>query len=123
MTNEITAGFFENMPESEYTVIDIRDKSAFEYGHIGNAINIPYKDILSAELPHDKKLIICCRNGIISRDIADNLCEKGFNAYNLADGYIGWLRNKMTDRQITEDVEKSLRKNSKNPYGANLQKL
>ena len=113
MTNEITAGFFENMPESEYTIIDIRDKSAFEYGHIGNAINIPYKDILSAELPHDKKLIICCRNGIISRDIADNLCEKGFNAYNLADGYIGWLRNKMTDRQITEDVEKSLRKKFK----------
>lgn len=113
MTNEINAGNLKNLSENEYIVIDIRDKSAFEYGHISNAINIPQKNILSAELPYDKKLIICCKNGTISHDVADSLCEKGLDAYNLSDGYIGWLRNKMTSREITEDVEKSLRKKFK----------
>ncbi|MDE6849171.1 MAG: ATPase [Ruminococcus sp.] len=113
MTKEITAEILKNMPENEYTVIDIRDESAFEYGHIKNAVNIPQKDIFSAELPKDKKLIICCKSGIISREIADELCEKGFDAYNLTGGYVEWLSIKMKNRQITDDVEKSLRKKFK----------
>ncbi len=113
MTKEITAEILKDMPENEYAVIDIRDESAFEYGHIKNAINIPYKDIFSAELPRDKKIIICCKNGFISRDVAEKLYEKGFDAYSLYGGYIDWLGIKMKNRQITEDVEKSLRKKFK----------
>lgn len=113
MTKEITAEILKNMPENEYTVIDIRDESAFEYGHIKNSVNIPQKDIFSAELPKDKKLIICCKSGIISREVTDGLCEKGFDAYNLTGGYVEWLSIKMKNRQITEDVEKSLRKKFK----------
>ncbi|MDE6502420.1 MAG: ATPase [Ruminococcus sp.] len=113
MEKEITTENLRNMSETEYIVIDIRDESAFEYGHIQNSVNIPYSDIFSAELPHDKKLIICCRSGIISREVADGLCEKGLDAYNLTGGYVEWLRNKMENRQITEDVEKSLRKKFK----------
>ena len=77
MNNGITAAELEKLDNSEYTIIDIRDSSAFEYGHMDGAVNIAQEDILSAELPQDKKLIICCRSGIISRDIADKLCEKG----------------------------------------------
>lgn len=113
MTKEITAEILKDMPENEYAVIDIRDESAFEYGHIKNAINIPYKDIFSAELPRDKKIIICCKNGIISRDVVEKLYEKGFDAYSLYGGYIDWLGIKMKNRQVTEDVEKSLRKKFK----------
>ncbi len=86
MNNGITAAELEKLDNSEYKIIDIRDSSAFEYGHIAGAVNIPQAEILSAELQQDKKLIICCRSGIISRDIADKLCEKGFDAYNLDGG-------------------------------------
>jgi len=113
MTNEITTETLKSMSENEYIVIDIRDNSAFEYGHIKDSINIPYKDIFSAELPHDKKLIICCKNGIISHEVTDVLCERGLDAYGLNGGYVEWLRTKMKNRQITEDVEKSLRKKFK----------
>ncbi|MCM1505965.1 MAG: rhodanese-like domain-containing protein [Ruminococcus flavefaciens] len=113
MAKEITAGNLKNIPENEYAVIDIRDKSAFEYGHIKNSLNIPYNDIFSAELPENKKLIICCRSGIISSEVADSLCEKGYDAYNLDGGYVEWLRDKMENRNITADVEQSLRKKFK----------
>ena len=113
MNNEITAAQLGELQDDEYIIIDIRDAGAFEYGHIGKAVNIPQSDVLSAELPSDKKLIICCKSGIISRDIADELCGNGFEAYNLAGGYVDWLRIKMENRRITEDVEYSLRKKFK----------
>ena len=113
MNNEITAAQLGELQDDEYIIIDIRDADAFEYGHIGGAVNIPQSDVLSAELPSDKKLIICCKSGIISRDIADELCGKGLEAYNLAGGYVDWLRIKMENRRITEDVEYSLRKKFK----------
>lgn len=113
MNNEITAAQLGELQDDEYIIIDIRDAGAFEYGHIGEAVNIPQSDVLSAELPSDKKLIICCKSGIISRDIADELCGKGLEAYNLTGGYVDWLRIKMENRRITEDVEYSLRKKFK----------
>ncbi len=113
MNNGITAAELEKLDNSEYKIIDIRDSSAFEYGHMDGAVNIPQEEILSAELPPDKKLIICCRSGIISRDIADKLCEKGFDAYNLDGGYVDWLRVKMENREVTEAVELSIRKKFK----------
>lgn len=113
MNNEITAAQLGELQDDRYIIIDIRDAGAFEYGHIGGAVNIPQSDVLSAELPSDKKLIICCKSGIISRDIADELCGNGFEAYNLAGGYVDWLRIKMENRRITEDVEYSLRKKFK----------
>jgi len=113
MNNEITAAQLNELDNGDYIIIDIRDESAFEYGHIGGSVNIPQSRIMNEELPKDKKLIICCKSGIISRDIADELCDKGFDAFNLAGGYVDWLRIKMENRKITEDVEYSLRKKFK----------
>ena len=113
MNNEITAAQLNELDNGDYTIIDIRDESAFEYGHISGSVNIPQNRIMNEKLPKDKKLIICCKSGIISREIADELCDKGFDAYNLAGGYVDWLRIKMENRKITEDVEYSLRKKFK----------
>ena len=113
MSRGITVGELERLDSSEYLLIDIRDSSAFEYGHIDGALNIPQDRITEAELPQDKKLIIYCRSGIISGQTADELCDKGFDAYDLNGGYVEWLRIKMEDRQVTADVELSLRKKFK----------
>ena len=113
MGNSITAEELAKLESGSFALIDIRDSSAFEYGHIDGAVNIAQEDISAAELPEDRKLIICCRSGIISRDIADELCDKGFDVYNLEGGYVEWLRLKMENSQVTEAVELSLRKKFK----------
>ncbi|OPZ20647.1 MAG: tRNA 2-thiocytidine biosynthesis protein TtcA [Firmicutes bacterium ADurb.BinA205] len=113
MNNKITSAQLRELSADSYTIIDIRDPSAFEYGHMDGAVNIPQNDILSAELPKDKKLIICCKSGIISGEIADQLCDMGFDACDLEGGYVEWLREKMENRSITEQVELSLRKKFK----------
>jgi tRNA(Ile)-lysidine synthase TilS/MesJ/rhodanese-related sulfurtransferase len=91
-------------------IIDMRDEYAFSYGHMDGAVNIPQQELEGSELPKDKKLIICCKSGIISREAAEKLRERGYDAYNLTGGYCEWLRIKLENRQITEDVEKSIRK-------------
>ncbi|MBO5572578.1 MAG: ATPase [Ruminococcus sp.] len=113
MSNKITSAQLRELSADSYTIIDIRDASAFEYGHMDGAVNIPQNDVLTTELPKDKKLIICCKSGIISGDIADQLCDMGFDAFDLDGGYVEWLREKMENRSITEQVELSLRKKFK----------
>ncbi len=111
MSRTITAQELKDFGDE--MLVDIRDSSAFEYGHISGAVNIPQEQVLTAELPRDKKIVIYCKGGIISGDIAEQLCDKGYDAYELAGGYVEWLRGKMEQRDVTEAVELSLRKKFK----------
>ena len=112
MSNEITASELKALG-GEYTMIDIRDEAAFEYGHIDGAINIPQDRLSTAELPAEGKLIVYCKSGILSGEAAELLRSRGYEAYDLAGGYVDWLREKMENREITEQVELSLRKKFK----------
>lgn len=111
MKSEITVDEFKKIPKDNFLAVDIRDNYAFEFEHIDGAVNISHLSILSKidELPNNKKLIIYCKSGIISREITEELCEMGFEAYNLEGGYYEWLRDKLNRLQITEDVETSIR--------------
>ncbi len=114
MEFEITAEELGSLNKDSYLIIDIRDDIAFQYGNIPNSVNIPQKELEEKDdLPKDKKLIICCKSGIISEGTAEILREKGYDAYNLAGGYVDWLRRDMEKRKIAEttlNVEKSIRK-------------
>lgn len=96
-----------------FVVIDVRDESAFAYGHITGALNIPADRIYEAALPREKDLFICCRSGLISDEIAQNLCEAGYRAYNLEGGYVEWLRRHIGDLsggEAARKAEESIRK-------------
>ena len=111
MDGEITVEELSSLPENDYLLIDMRDETAFEFGHIDGAVNIP-KEKLEADLsglPREKKLIICCRSGIISADTAELLRSNGFDAYNLTGGYVEWLRGRLGN-DVKEKVELSIRK-------------
>lgn len=112
MNGEITVEELRKLPENSFMLIDIRDEYSFDYGHIDGAVNIPQETLYEnpSALPEDKMLIICCKSGIISREAADILCGKGYKAYNLEGGYCEWLRMKLDNIRIKEDVEKSIRK-------------
>lgn len=110
MENEITAEMLRLIPKENCVVVDIRDEDSFSFGHINGAINIPYGDDFE-KLPYGKKLIVCGNGGIISREFVENLRQKGYDAYNLEGGYIGWLSNKLDGGESkAEEAERSLRK-------------
>ena len=113
MREEVTLEEIAFKDSREYLIIDIRDEVSFEYGHIDGSLNIPAEKIYESDLPKDRELYICCRSGIISFEIAEKLREKGYAAYNLAGGYVAWLKNSIADMHTGEkakQVEDSIRK-------------
>ena len=96
-----------------YLVVDIRDEIAFSYGSISGAINIPQSRLEKdySVLPKDKQLVICCKSGIISDTVAENLRDAGYDAVNLKEGYYGWMLSQMTDDTTrTKEIERSINK-------------
>lgn len=94
-------------------IIDIRDELSFEYGHIDGAVNIPAEKLDKSDLPKDKKLLICCKSGLISDTEAEKLRMLGYDAENLEGGYYGWLREKLSKEvveDISQDAERSIQK-------------
>lgn len=113
MCKEITPQELELLPEAERLIIDIRDRVSFEYGHIPGAVNIPQNELVPDKLPSDRLAVICCKVGQLSREAAEVLSESGVNAVSLAGGYLEWLRINIEKRDITADVELSIRKKFK----------
>lgn len=109
--NQITIEQMRKLDE-EYTLVDIRDEISFEYGHIDGAKNIPLAKIKADNslLPKDKLVVLCCKSGQISDELAENLRDDGFNAVNLEGGYYSWLRSQFENEDYATDVEKSIRK-------------
>mgnify|MGYP005853796841 CR=1 FL=1 len=110
---EISISEMLELKSDEYVVIDIRDDIAFTYGTINGAVNIPQNQLKERldTLPTDKLLIICCKSGIISDPVAENLRKHGFNAANLKEGYYGYmLANLKSGNDRAKDVERSINK-------------
>lgn len=112
MKEEITLEEISQKNGGEYLIIDVRDGISFEYGHIDGSVNIPSGEIYGADLPFDKELYICCRSGLISFEIAENLRERGYKAYNLKGGYVEWLKNYGLglSADVAKRVEDSIKK-------------
>lgn len=108
---EISVNELNNI--DNYTIIDIRDEIAFEYGSIDGAVNIPQRDITNRldELDKSKQIIVMCKSGIVSDSVAEQLREKGYDAVNLKEGYYGYmLRNLDADLNKAKDIERSINK-------------
>jgi tRNA(Ile)-lysidine synthase TilS/MesJ/rhodanese-related sulfurtransferase len=115
MNDQITITEMGQISPEKYIVVDIRDRAAFEYGHIPNSLNIPMEELEGANFPKDKQLFICCKSGIISEEVAENLRSKGYDAKNLVGGYFAWLKNRLDQSETLETdkaqkVEESIRK-------------
>ena len=110
---QITVDEMKTLDSNDYTVIDIRDEIAFTYGTINGAVNIPQAKLEECHdtLPKDKLLIICCKSGIISDPIAENLRQHGYLAANLKDGYYGYMLSELkVNSNRAKDIERSINK-------------
>ena len=117
MSIDITIEEMEALPAESYELFDIRGVIVRAGGVLPKA-GASSADVLMENPPEDKekKIIICCSRGQISRDIAEELQEQGYEAYSLKGGYVGWLMADMKKKEaddVCEHVELSIRKKFK----------
>ncbi len=117
MSIDITIEEMEALPAESYELFDIRGEVERAHGILPNS-TASSADALMENPPEDKekKIIICCSRGQISRDIAEELQEQGYEAYSLKGGYVGWLMADMKKKEaddVCEHVELSIRKKFK----------
>ena len=110
----ITIEELNKLDKDTYQIIDIRDKEEVQKDEMSGAVYVPSDEIeTSGKVDLSKKLIICCRIGKISIDVAEQLREKGIDAVSLEGGYTAWLLDLIKRKEaesISRDVEQSIRK-------------
>lgn len=115
MGNEIDFEELKYKNRDDFVIIDIRDAVSFEYGHIPGSINIPHNEVVERvkKFNEKKELYICCKSGILSEEVVEELNNAGFKAYNLKGGYLAWLKAHIYDagtNNVANNVEESIRK-------------
>lgn len=90
----ISLNDLENIDFDKVTLVDIRPREVYQFGTIPGAVNIPATQMQELyDLPTDKAVYIFCQSGEISGDIAELLCDAGYDAYHLPVGYLGYLKS------------------------------
>lgn len=110
---EISVEKLGELQPEDCVICDIRGEHDRAYGFIPGSVGISAEELLAFPPGDGKKLIIYCARGIVSVDLADELCGRGLEAYSLEGGYIAWLRAEMrrrNDEELRERVEQSIRK-------------
>jgi len=95
LTAEELRVFTENQKEKSYLLIDVRQPSEYEQGHIPGAKLMPLPEVEAKlfTLPSDRDLIFYCQSGGRSQWAASlagegEVCEK--TVYHLINGILGW---------------------------------
>lgn len=89
---EVKVSEVRKLVEKQAFIIDAREKSEFESGHLKNAVNIPlseFRDRLN-EIPKDEPVYVHCRSGQRSYNMVMALNNLGYgNVYNISGSYLG----------------------------------
>lgn len=80
--------------ESDYIIVDAREQSEYDEGHIKGAIVIPYTEIeqKAEEMLLDKEqlILVYCRSGRRSKIAAQSLANMGYTNVKEFGGIIDW---------------------------------
>lgn len=96
MYEQITAKDAKRIMDSgeDFVILDVREKSEFDTGHIEGAILIPYTEIekYAEEMLPDKnrQILVYCRSGRRSKIAAQSLVELGYTDIKEFGGIIDW---------------------------------
>jgi hydroxyacylglutathione hydrolase len=100
-------------PEEErVAVLDVRERSEWEAGHIAGAVNVPLGHLTDrvTQLERDRPLVLHCQSGGRSSVAASLLRAHGFtNVINLSDGFTGWQRRGLPVERPTPAAEPASR--------------
>ncbi len=71
-------------------LIDVREPSEFQEGHIKNAENFPLGDIYQYQGNPKEKLYVICRSGRRSLQATEILRKHGYDAINVLGKMLNW---------------------------------
>lgn len=74
-------------------VLDVRERSEYEDGHVPGAVHIPYEELERRldELPSGREIVVYCASGVRSSLAASLLARSGRPAANLRGGFASWV--------------------------------
>lgn len=110
MNQTITTATLLTMSEDTYVIVDIRDRAAYEFGHVAGAVHMPEGSFDTISLPQDKQLILYGRNDAQSIQAAECLAAKGYHTFVLSGGYTTWVQGQFDGRNRAQEVERSIHK-------------
>ena len=98
MVNEITPSELKARREAGTgpLVVDVREKWELEVAHIPDVLHIPMGEIPGrvGELDAGREIVVMCRSGGRSMQVAQFLDRSGFkNVANLTGGILAWSRD------------------------------
>lgn len=89
---EVKVSQARELVENHAFIIDAREKTEFEVGHLKNAVNIPLSEFRERldEIPKDQPVYIHCRSGQRSYNMVMALQQLGYdNVYNMSGSFLG----------------------------------
>lgn len=90
----ITAKEFSELDYSKYTLVDLREPDELIVSSIEGAINIPFSQFATKldTVPKDKPVIVYCRVGDFSEQIAEILADRGYDVSHVEGGYSAYRK-------------------------------
>ncbi len=75
-------------------VLDVREPWERELAHLPGTLDIPMNQVPQrlAELPRDRDIVVMCKAGGRSLQIAAYLARHGYRASNLTGGILAWSK-------------------------------
>jgi rhodanese-related sulfurtransferase len=79
----------------DLVLLDVREEWELKVASVPNIVHIPMGQVPARlnELDPQKEVVVLCRSGRRSWDIAAFLQQHGFRAVNLAGGILAWSRD------------------------------
>jgi adenylyltransferase/sulfurtransferase len=80
---------------ADLTLLDVREDWEISVASVPGVVHIPMGQVPDRinELDVDKEIVVLCRSGRRSLEVAKFLQQKGFKTVNLAGGILAWSRD------------------------------
>ena len=77
------------------TLLDVREEWELKVAGVPNVVHIPMGQVANriGELDPQTEIVVLCRSGRRSLEIANLLQQRGLRAVNLAGGILAWSRD------------------------------
>lgn len=87
--NDVQISHWEHLEKDKSFILDVRDPSEYDKGHIDGAKNIPLNDLRKrmGELPKNQEIWLYCLEGQRAYYAARVLSQHGYDVINISGGY------------------------------------